>query len=333
MDSRKKLHFFLTDDEQKIGILQFRPPGKLSEYPLPLILIHGFGQNHLTWTDDRRNGLADALAEDGFEVFTVDMRGSGYSKPSKYNFTVDDLVEDLAKSVDYISKITSKEKFVLAGHSLGGTIAVRYTAGANTSNVHALILFGTPAIYGKGEPAMKIPGQFVRALSYFFGATGIGGIVPLFWRRAYFLKILGVFGIFGYPFMLSKNLLRFFPLYPAYPKNIGLGEFCEKVTKGFEVASPKVLIQVLRWAGEEKITSYDGKENWTDMTRNIKCPTLIIAGRYDRLAPPYSIKPYLRLLSGEKKYVEFEAGHLDLVEGEFAKTKIKETVENFLLNL
>src|SRR4051794_5679180 len=68
-----------TADGWKLGVRRFRPehpdPGKL-----PVVLCHGLGLNGTFWTitDDH---LPGQLAARGYEVFVVDLRGSGGSPP------------------------------------------------------------------------------------------------------------------------------------------------------------------------------------------------------------------------------------------------------------
>jgi len=44
-----------------------------------IVLVHGFGQNHYTWHISRRS-LVNYLANDGWDVFNVDLRGKGRSR-------------------------------------------------------------------------------------------------------------------------------------------------------------------------------------------------------------------------------------------------------------
>jgi esterase/lipase len=87
----------------------------------------------------------------------------------------------------------------------------------------------------------------------------------------------------------------------------------------------------LLWVHDGKITSYDGTINFTEEFKKIKVPIFAIAGKLDKLAPPESVKPILDIVSSEKKiYKEYDAGHLDLIEGKLAKTQIVDDIEDFL---
>jgi esterase/lipase len=85
---------------------------------------------------------------------------------------------------------------------------------------------------------------------------------------------------------------------------------------------------------EEKITSCDGKINFTEEFRKINMPVFAIAGTLDKLAPPESVKPIFDIISSQiKHYREYEAGHLDIIEGKLAKEVISKDVVDFLLKI
>ena len=130
--------FAATKDGWMLGIRRVRPshpdPGKL-----PIVLCHGLGLNGTFWTitDDH---LPGQLAAKGYEVFIVDMRGSGASHrvglPGKINkilrqtpirevggrrWNVDDEAKyDVPAILDYVRQETGSARINWVGHSLGG---------------------------------------------------------------------------------------------------------------------------------------------------------------------------------------------------------------------
>jgi lysosomal acid lipase/cholesteryl ester hydrolase len=132
--------FATTADGWKLGIRRVRP-----NYPdpakLPIVLCHGLGLNGTFWTitDDH---LPSQLAAKGYEVFIVDMRGSGASHrvglPGKINsflrqtpirevgardWTVDDEANyDVPAILEYVQRETGSERINWVGHSLGGML-------------------------------------------------------------------------------------------------------------------------------------------------------------------------------------------------------------------
>jgi esterase len=80
----------------------------------PVVILHGlFGQS------DNWNTIAKKLGENGFQVFTVDLRNHGLSPHSKeFNFTL--LAEDLHEFISE-HRVTRP---ILIGHSLGGKVVL-----------------------------------------------------------------------------------------------------------------------------------------------------------------------------------------------------------------
>ncbi|MHA1681240.1 MAG: alpha/beta fold hydrolase [Promethearchaeota archaeon] len=93
-------------------------PGKA-----PVVMVHG-------WTADRfRNyPVYQHLKRIGWPVLCYDLRGHGWSqKGITGHYSIDDCVNDLEAIVnDFLFQKFHYERFNLYGHSLGGTIALKY---------------------------------------------------------------------------------------------------------------------------------------------------------------------------------------------------------------
>ena len=320
-------HSLITGDKVKIGVIEWRPEKK--KYPYPILLIHGYAQNNLSW-HGKSGGIAPELSKRGFHVFAVDLRGSGLShlKKIRYDYTFEDFVfKDIDTAVSFIKARSLSPKAILAGHSLGGICSYAYTS-CKQENVFAVITFGSPVFFGKGVLAM----QFFGKIAGFGRKIPLSHLIYFFWPREVAMKVLGFFGLFGVPLMRYSQILKIAPLYPSYTRNFeSLYDFWEKLVLGFEFSSPRLLVQLLLWVHDGKIISYDGTINFTEEFKKIKVPIFAIAGKLDKLAPPESVKPILDIVSSEKKfYKEYDAGHLDLIEGKLAKTQIVDDIEDFL---
>ncbi|HEV7837224.1 MAG TPA: alpha/beta hydrolase [Gemmatimonadaceae bacterium] len=87
----------------------------------PVVLIHGWGCSAYVF---RRN--MPALAEAGFRVIAVDLKGHGLSdKPiAADEYSIDSLVEHLRDILD----VLELERPALAGHSLGGSLIYHFAS-------------------------------------------------------------------------------------------------------------------------------------------------------------------------------------------------------------
>jgi len=82
----------------------------------PLLLLHGFPLDHTTWAP-----LASRL-EKKFELLMPDLRGFGLSEVVEGDFTLAHMAADLAGLLDALHI----QKTYLAGHSMGGYIALAF---------------------------------------------------------------------------------------------------------------------------------------------------------------------------------------------------------------
>lgn len=106
-----------TFDVQLAGItLRVRTQGAKSNIP-PIVLVHGVGARLDNW-----EGVAARLEEKQY-VISYDLRGHGKSGKPHEVYTIDLFAEDLRSLLD---KFDIKSCY-LAGHSLGGMIAQKFT--------------------------------------------------------------------------------------------------------------------------------------------------------------------------------------------------------------
>lgn len=97
----------------------------------PVLMLHGGGQTRHSWTD-----TACALAEDGWQVVSVDQRGHGDSDWSKdHAYAFRDYADDIVEIVPQLARPP-----VLVGASLGGLAALLAEGEAKAAFGRGLIL-------------------------------------------------------------------------------------------------------------------------------------------------------------------------------------------------
>ena len=102
----------------------------------PVILIHGFGGSR-----------ANLLALGAY------LRLAGFDNVSHFEYPRWQSISDSAAQLGRIAEEKSGGKGVhLIGHSLGGTVARRYAAGAPKAAVRSLVTLGSPYSYGQWSP-------------------------------------------------------------------------------------------------------------------------------------------------------------------------------------
>ena len=102
----------------------------------PLVLVHGYGESLVAW-----RSMFDELARD-HDVIALDLPGFGLSSKPPTGYATDSLAAIL---LDAMSRL-GVQRAVLAGHSMGGAVAVA-AALRDSSRVRALLLIA-PAVVG-----------------------------------------------------------------------------------------------------------------------------------------------------------------------------------------
>ena len=81
-----------------------------------IILLHGSGQSHVVWS------LTDQyLADEGFNVFALDLPGHGNSEGSSLKS-----IEEMADWLNKVVKVIGIKDLTLLGHSQGCLVAIEY---------------------------------------------------------------------------------------------------------------------------------------------------------------------------------------------------------------
>jgi pimeloyl-ACP methyl ester carboxylesterase len=95
------------------------------------VLIHGVTSSSRTWWR-----VGPALAERGYRVLAVDLRGHGASPRTRAGLSIADLADDVAETVEGPVEL-------LVGHSLGALVALQLV-GANPGFARRLVLEDPP---------------------------------------------------------------------------------------------------------------------------------------------------------------------------------------------
>jgi pimeloyl-ACP methyl ester carboxylesterase len=113
---------------------------------VPIVLVHGLGDNALTWT------MTMALLASGRDIYAVDLPGYGMSTlaPGHLYATISEMSEVLAA---FIGQVVGRPALVV-GNSMGGWIAVRLAASA-PGLVREITLVNAGGAYLEGRPSWE----------------------------------------------------------------------------------------------------------------------------------------------------------------------------------
>jgi pimeloyl-ACP methyl ester carboxylesterase len=136
-------HFFTLRDNIKIFGYRF---AKQSDNTI--ILIHGVGSNAYMY--NKTAGLLQEATQ--AEVYAIDLRGHGQSEGNSGDVDyINQYVDDLNDIIKTIRKEKPNGKIIIAGHSMGGGIALRYAIEKQYQQPDGFLLFAP--LIGHNSPA------------------------------------------------------------------------------------------------------------------------------------------------------------------------------------
>jgi pimeloyl-ACP methyl ester carboxylesterase len=107
-----------------VALLATRTWGDGDDPGRPLaVLVHGVTSSSRTWWR-----VGPALAERGYRVLAVDLRGHGASPPAAAGLVTADLAADVAETLDAVRVGEGPAVELLVGHSLGALVALELVA-------------------------------------------------------------------------------------------------------------------------------------------------------------------------------------------------------------
>lgn len=90
-----------------------------------IVYVHGFCERSILYTE-----FFDRLSQKGYEIFFFGQRGASETSPGKLMGKTDEFqtFDDLNFMIERVlaARLDNKEKLYLAGHSMGGPIAINY---------------------------------------------------------------------------------------------------------------------------------------------------------------------------------------------------------------
>ncbi|WP_169813419.1 alpha/beta fold hydrolase [Nocardia vaccinii] len=240
-----------------------------------LVLAHGVLCAIPFW----RNIIDELVGE--YRVVSYDQRGHGRSEsPRRDRYTLDHLGDDLAAVLD--ATTGPEERVVVAGHSMGG-IAVLAWAARYPDQVSAKISAAALINTTPGEILDNV--RFLRGPERFLGV-----------RRRLACTVLPLAGIpLPRRLPLRHSLLRMVAVgkRTQRPVSLGLDRIVAATSSRGRGGYGAMLVRM--------VTALDGAA--------LTVPTLVIAGRHDRITPAHRSHRIAERLPRLVELVELETGH------------------------
>lgn len=124
-------YYIIVEPNVKIYVEDINPGGKKT-----ILFIHGWPANHNLFEYQ-----FDRLPQMGYRCIGIDIRGFGNSDKPWIGYSYDRLADDIRCIIETLRL----QNITLAGHSVGGAIAIRYMARHRGYGVSKLALFAAAA--------------------------------------------------------------------------------------------------------------------------------------------------------------------------------------------
>jgi polyhydroxyalkanoate synthase len=314
-------------------VLEIRGPQKLAvvrkraadgaDHP-PVILIHGFGQNRYAFHIPERS-MVNYLADLGFDVFNVDLRGHGRSAEigSERSRGVDCYIrEDIPAVIDRVLQVTGYSRVFLIGHSLGGLCAAAVGA-RDPQRVAGVVTMGPPHALGRGHFVL---GNLLKLAGHTLGRTGL--VRGSQWRLP--VDLIGK-AVHATRFAWDSRFAPI-PVRGWKPGTFSADEL-RSYLRSFDGASWGTADELIQLATTGELRSRIDGVSYTRAIENSPVPLLAVSGSADLLANPGSVKPLFdRSKARDKRYLKVDAGHGDLLVGSQAPDQVWPVVGEWLLS-
>ncbi|EES48139.1 alpha/beta hydrolase [Clostridium botulinum] len=124
-------YYVRVESDVKVYVEDLNPEGKKT-----IVFLHGWPGSHKLFEYQ-----FNQLPKMGYRCIGIDQRGFGQSDKPFTGYSYDRLSDDVRAVVE----VLNLKKFILAGHSTGGAIAIRYMSRHNEYEVDKLALFAAAA--------------------------------------------------------------------------------------------------------------------------------------------------------------------------------------------
>ena len=329
----KQVYKIPTTDGQQITLTRY-----IGNKQNPIMLVHGMGSNHIMYDYDENHSLPRYLNDQDWDVWMLDLRtcdGDGdyfFSKNSDreyinryWDFDNTLLKIDVVTAIDFIKKVTLKNKIFFCGHSYGGYLAYAYAMLIGEENLSGIITTGACPY---ANPIEFQPSR-LKMLQYGFYLGKKAYVNPFGRPWDFYPKIR--MDIYKKIWKPTANTVFYYNTTPAYIQK-NLGYYTDSQPAGVYVdmyfgKDPRKYNGY--WFDPQTLYNYSGNLN------KITVPILFIAGDNDTQDPKQGIlNAYENVSSTIKEFYSFpKHSHLDLLLGENADELIFPKITMFMDNV
>lgn len=309
------VEFVATDDGWQLALHCFPAASRTRRHPV--LMVHGLAANRFNLDLDEQYSIPRAARARGFDVFLLELRGAGLSRPpagrgrAEVQWGFSEFAEhDLPAAVNAVLAATGAPAVHAFGHSMGGMLVYSFAV-RHGSQVRSIAALGAPLVHdlrlGARERRLV---QFASRVS-----QRVTNRVPL--RR-----VFGAGGRFG---RLSSRVVDGILLNAA---NVDPHVVARLARESIDDIPIGLLVEL---TSQQPHTVTSGPFSYESELHRIGAPVLAVGGEVDCVAPPTSVAAAAKRIKGpDVRYRQLgirhgdraDYGHLDMLVGRSAPTEV-----------
>ncbi len=258
---------------------------RVNHYRSPLLIIPGYGMNSFIFGFHPRGTSMEAvLAERGFEVWSVDLRGQGRSRSvgGSSRYGLQDLVlQDVASTVRVVSEHANTMEVDIIGCSLGATMMFAHVVCNREHRVGRLVNIGGPVRWVHASRWLKLA----------FKSPKLVGALPIRGTRK--IARVALPALERVPWLLSTYL---------HPDIVDMSQ-AGSLVQTVENPNRYVNKDIARWIKRGDL--FIGGQNISEGLRKVQLPLLTIIANADGIVPrETNLWPHEHIGSAKKNILE-----------------------------
>ncbi len=314
-ESVDEVRFARAADGWEVALGRRRPRSRPRRRPV--VLCHGLGANRFTWDLDPARSFLRYLADHGFDVFCLELRGHGRSQRvgpggDRWGWSLWDYArQDLPAAFAAVLEVTGADALQVVGHSMGG-ILLHIRRAMGDPRVAAGVAVGAAVDYS-GTPSV------FHDASRLVGLTRVLPAVPL-----------GPFARFLAPVALAFD--NPIDRVNVHPSNVERHLYRRLCALGFHAVSAPVLRTLAPAMAAGGLRLPDGTP--IAALAEGRAPLLALAGTADLQCDPEAARRGCQAMQvfglGHGQVDDY--GHFDLVIGRRAPAEVWPVVAEWLID-
>jgi pimeloyl-ACP methyl ester carboxylesterase len=345
-------HTIKTRDGWMLVALRYRPSGQARPGALPVILCHGLTYNAMFWDLDPSCSFARYLSSQGFDVWSVNLRGCGASQkwvwnlndapqamvesalrrmtrgqvgsksfatvdPKFANWTMDDhIAQDVPALVHLVRRTTGAQEVAWVGHSMGGIVAIAHLARYKNPGIGRLVTIGGQVTMPKGQLVV----EYFREMMTLRQSQLTGQVTG---EELVTMSKSGVQNMF---FNIDNVLPK---IYQALSG------------PATDIPAMGLMLQYRTMSEKGVLLDSKGQFNYARALGNITVPIFISCGAGDQFAPP-QVQEFLYrhvgstdktlMIFGRRQGMSVDAGHDDALVGLNSREQVYPVIARWLVS-